>query len=165
MIASSSTTSTPTFDESLLAYWKLSPDRHTDATGFLHTVFYALWIQWLSKHPVLCLKTIKILTILFDVAAALLPTFWIRKIYEGKKGDLPAFACFGLLLVSPLCVANSVVWLHVECICISILLCALLGLEKKKYLVAGLLAGAATALQVQYIVILLIFDAWDHKKR
>lgn len=138
---------------------------YTDAAGYLHTAFYSLWIQWLTMLPIVSLKTIKILTILFDVVTAVLAALWIRKSYEGKKGDLAAFVCFGLLLVSPLGVANGVVWLHVDCICISLLLCAQPGLEKKHYLVAGLLGGVAAALSAQYIVILLISAVWNCKKR
>lgn len=138
---------------------------YTDSVGYLHTVSYTLWIHFLSKLPMVCLMTVKLLIIFFDLTAAVLAACWLRKSYDEKKGELTAFACYGLLLVSPLCLANGVVWLHIDSICISILLCAMLCMEKKKCMLAGLLAGVAAALQAQYIVILLIYAVWNRKQK
>lgn len=130
---------------------------YPDATGYLHTAFYTQWIAWLSRLPVVCVTTLKILTAGFDVVLALLTAFWIWKpqgIAE-KRNVGQAFVCFGLLLVSPLCIANGVVWLHIDSICLSILVCAWMCLERERYPVAGLLMGLAIALQMQYVVILI----------
>ena len=113
---------------------------------------FAIWIM--TKFPFMpSLFSFKILSILFDIALALVAYFIVKK--ENRGGQ--AFIAFCLVWLSPLAFLNSAVWAQCDSIYSTFALLALYMLSKKKYSTSMCLLGVAFAFKLQTVFILPLF--------
>lgn len=129
---------------------------YTDAPGYFHTPFYTALIRGLSYIPITPLRTLKIVISFFDIGTALLSALVIMKRSDFCKKNMAALVCFAMLLISPLVIANGLIWLHVDSICMFFVLCAIFAKEKKHIWIFWLLLGGIAALSSRYIVVFVM---------
>ncbi len=127
---------------------------YPEVPGYIHTAFYTQFVKWLSFIPIVPITTLKILITGFDILLAYAVMILLRG-GRREKWTTKSFACFGLLLISPLVIEYGVIWLHIDSICLFLLIGAWLCFEKNQYVLMSVLLGLAVALQMQYIVIIL----------
>lgn len=132
---------------------------------YTHTPFYTLFMRMICYIPVTPIRTMKYIICLFDFAVALEAVALLGRLRGQRREKTAALACYGLLLISPLAIANGLVWIHADSICLSAVLGAWLLAGRKKYPWAGLLLGAAAALQMQYGVFWIIAVIWSVRKQ
>lgn len=137
---------------------------YLEMPGYLHTPFYALFIKVLSFVPMTPIKTIKMIVSLFDFGVAL-AGIWLLRQKQNERNKVMLLACYALLLLSPLSIGNGMIWLHVDSICLTAMLCAW-GLSKKEHcLWGGVLLGMAVSLQMQYMLALIGIMIYMRKER
>ena len=149
--------------------WHISFDYqnqfYPELPTYLHTPFYTFFMRMICYIPMTPIRTMKYIICLFDFVVALEGTVLLGRLLGQRRNKTVLLACYGLLLISPLAIANGLVWIHVDSLCLSAVLGAYLLAERKKYLWAGLLLGIAAALQMQYSVFLLAAVIWSAVKQ
>lgn len=139
-------------------YWYSSFDLQShfypELPTYLHTPFYTLFIRMLPAISITPVLQVKILVCLFDLAVALGA---VRLLKETGKSCDPATlaACFTLLLISPLTIESGLLWVHVDSLCMSAFLWAMVLYGRSYTVPAGILAGMGAALLSQYTLLLL----------
>lgn len=138
------------------ALWHISFDYeksfYPETAGYLHTPFYTFFIRLISFIPMTPIRTLKWIIILFDMGIALGGVFLLKKIMVPSMERLTMFACYALLLLTPLSIENGVTWIHIDSICLCGVIGAVMLCQRKHYLWAGILLGIAAALQMQYMI-------------
>lgn len=148
-------------------YWYSSFDFQShfypELPTYLHTPFYTLFIRMLPAISITPVLQIKILVCLFDLAAALGA---VQLLKETGRSDGPTalLACFTLLLISPLTIESGLLWVHVDSLCMSAFLWAMVLYKRKHSVPAGILAGIGAALLTQYALLLLLPVLFAYKK-
>ena len=138
---------------------------YADAPGYLHTPFYSLFILLLSYVPGLPIHTLKWIIAIFDFLVAILGMMLLHSQCDGNKNRIIELAGFALLLVSPLVLEYGVVWIHIDAVCVGMVIAACLFGKHKHYHIMGILLGIACALQMQYFVLVIVLGIWSwHKK-
>lgn len=122
---------------------------------YLHTPFYTLLIRMLPAISITPVMQVKIMVCLFDFIAALGAVQLLRKT-QGIKDSTALLACYTLLLVSPLTIESGLLWIHLDSICLSAFLWALILYRQNPPVLAGILLGAGAAILTQYAVLLLL---------
>lgn len=138
-------------------YWHTAFDLpahfYPDLPEYVHTPFYTLLLRALpilSTTPVVLLKK---LICLFDFVTALGAVYLL---YSKKADRTVLLACYTLLLISPLTIANGLIWIHADSVCMAAFLWAMVLYRRNRSLSAGLLAGVGAAILTQYLVLLLL---------
>lgn len=75
---------------------------------------------------------------------------------QASKDKTALLACYTLLLVSPLTIESGLLWIHLDSVCVSAFLGALLLYMRKHYILAGILLGVSAAILTQYTVLFLL---------
>ncbi len=128
--------------------------------GNVHTALYMLGIQlltYLPRMPVLLMKT---LIAGMDVVLAYVAgcmgagcdfgiLFSFRKVPADKR--MKFLVIYGLLLMLPPVFLNGVLWVHVDCLCMTLLLLSFYAFRKSREYLAVILYALCVAIQVQYI--------------
>lgn len=148
-------------------YWYSSFDLqnhfYPELLTYLHTPFYTLLIKMLPAISITPVQQVKILVCLFDLAAALGAVQLLKE--TGRSDSRTALlACFTLLLVSPLTIESGLLWIHVDSLCMSAFLWAMVLYKRKRSVPAGILAGIGAALLTQYALLLLLPVLFAYKK-
>lgn len=136
---------------------------------YTHTPFYTFFMRMICYIPVTPIRTMKYIICLFDFVVALEGTVLLGRL-RGRREKTVTLACYGLLLISPLAIADGLIWIHVDSICLSAVLgaCLLAGKKKSSRInlpSVGLLLGVAAALQMQYSVFWVIAVIWSAGKQ
>ncbi len=138
---------------------------YVDASGYLHTPFYSLFISLISFIPGLPIHTLKWIIIFFDFLVSVLSIMLLRNKFEGQKTGMIEVAGFALLLISPLVLEYGVVWVHIDSICFGMVILAGFFMKRKRYHIMGVLLGIACALQMQYIIFVIALGIWSCRKK
>lgn len=140
-------------------YWYSSFDLYNhfypELPTYLHSPFYTLLIRMLPAISVTPVQQVKILVCLFDFIAALGAVQLLREM-QTEKDTTALFACFTLLLVSPLTIESGLLWIHMDSLCMSAFLWSLVLYRRKHPALAGILLGAGAAILTQYVILLLL---------
>lgn len=135
------------------------PERPT----YLHTPFYTLLIRMLPAISITPVQQVKILVCLFDFVVALGAVQLLRET-QASKDTTALFACFTLLLVSPLTIESGLLWIHMDSVCMSAFLWSLILCKRKRFAPAGILLGVGAAILTQYAVLFLLPAFYARKK-
>ena len=125
---------------------------YPETAGYLHTPFYTFFIVLISFIPITPIRTLKWIIIFFDIGTAVGGIFLLKKVMLPSMERLTMFACYALLLLTPLSIENGVTWIHTDSICLCAVIGAVILCQRKHDLWAGILLGIAAALQMQYII-------------
>ena len=130
-------------------------------------VTYLLLITYLPIDP---LYSLKALSILFDYICAFTGGILAVMCTVKKKEDFwPQWnflLAYGLILLSPVTIRNSVWWSQCDSIYVSFILLAILCMLKEKYPISMILWGFAIAFKLQAVFALpfLLIYYWKNKK-
>lgn len=129
---------------------------YIEEPGYLHTPFYTLLIWLISFVPMTPIRTVKLMISLFDFCAAAGGIALLTELL-GKQTDRRVFlTCYALLMISPLTIENGLTWIHLDSVCLSMVLWAAFAWKRKKSVAAGILLGVAAAIQMQYGIFLIV---------
>ncbi len=143
--------------------------------GNVHTAFYMFGIHLLTyipRTPVLLMKT---LIACMDVVLAYVAGCYgsgatiriaMRPGKESFQVQMKFLLTYGLVLMLPSLFANGVLWVHVDCFCMTFFLLGLNAFQQKHDAVGTLLYALCCAIQFQYICFLpLLVILWLRKRK